>query len=174
MQDTLLYMTRDSVTRFVSAICEFVPIECRIVDSFNVINTFYTEEQIKELGAPKAKIPLFHIDLTLGDDNRPKYSTSAKEVVSSILTIFDNGIKSLQEINQVEQKLLPHLFKTNQKMYLKSTYRPEYRPEDPNPDDKKELPNENTWVFDEYNALRDCVTKIIDPLDDYISTYNRF
>lgn len=112
--------------------------------------------------------------MTIGDDGRPKYSTSAKEVVISILTIFDNGIKSLQEINQVEQKLLSHLFKTNAKMFLKATTRPEYRPEDPNPDDKRELPDENTWVFDEYNKLRDCITQIISPLDDYKETYMKY
>jgi len=161
MQDTLLYMTTDSVKRFVSAICEFVPIDVKVENSNVVNNTYYTPEQIAEMGAPKEKLPLFSIDLTIGDDGRPKYSTSAKEVVISILTIFDNGIKSLQEINQVEQKLLSHLFKTNVKMFLKSTTRPEYRPEDPNPDDKRELPDENTWVFDEYNKLRDCITQII-------------
>jgi len=99
MQDTLLYMTKASVKRFVEAICDFVPIQCDVIDSFNVVNTFYTEEQIKQLGAPKAKFPLFSIDLLIGEDRRPRYSSSAKEVVSSILTIFDNGLKSLQEIN---------------------------------------------------------------------------
>lgn len=176
MQDTLLYMTEASVKRFVSAICDFVPIKTDVVDSFNVVNTFYTAEQIKEMGAPKQKIPLFHIDLTTGDDRRPRYSESAKEVVCSILTIFDNGIKSLQEITQVEQKLFGNgqFFKTNAKMFLKATVRPQSRPEEPNPDDKKELPNENTWVYDEYNKLRDCIDKIIDPLDEYIKTYDRF
>jgi hypothetical protein len=59
-------------------------------------------------------------------------------------------------------------------MFLKATVRPEYRPEDPNPDDMKELPNENTWVFDEYSKLRDAITTIIDPLQAYIDTYARF
>lgn len=88
MQDTLLYMTQDSVKRFVEAIIDFVPISCEVQNSFEVINTFYTEEQIKEMGAPKEKVPLFKIDLMLGEDSRPKYSTSANEVVSTILTIF--------------------------------------------------------------------------------------
>ena len=47
------------------------------------------------MGAPKSKNPLFHIDLTVGDDKRPRYSTSAREVVSSILKIFDKGINSI-------------------------------------------------------------------------------
>ena len=57
---------------------------------------------------------------------------------------------------------------------MKATTRPDYRPEEPNPEDKKELPDENTWVFDEYNHLREIITRVIDPLDDYIKTYERF
>lgn len=167
-------MTEASVKRFVAAIMDFVPIKCEVHDSFNVTNTFYTEEQIKEMGAPKEKIPLFHIDLTVGEDKKPRYSQSAKEVVASILTIFEAGIKSLQEINQVEQKLLPHLFKSNQKLFLKAVIKPDYRPADPNPDDPRELADENTWVFDEYDKLRTCITEIIEPLDKYILTYDRF
>jgi dynein heavy chain len=102
MEDSLLFMTEASVKRFVSAICDFVPIKTEIVNANQVNNTFYTPEQIAVLGAPRPKIPLFHIDLTVGEDKKPKYSTSAKEIVSNILTIFDNGIKSLQEITQVE------------------------------------------------------------------------
>ena len=59
-------------------------------------------------------------------------------------------------------------------MYLKATIRPEFRPEEPNPEDKRELPDENTWVFDEYNRLREVIARVIDPLDDYIKTYERF
>ena len=95
MQDTLLYMTRDSVKRFTESIIDFVPISVTIKNSFEVDNVFFTPEQIAEMGAPKEKIPLFKIDLMLGDDSRPKYSSSANEVVSTILTIFQNGVKSL-------------------------------------------------------------------------------
>ena len=98
MEDTLLYMTEASVKRFVKAICEFVPISTEIVNSNVVNNQYYTDEEIKAMGAPKQKMPLFDIDLTVGEDRKPMYSYSAQEVVFSILTIFDNGIKSLQEI----------------------------------------------------------------------------
>ena len=59
-------------------------------------------------------------------------------------------------------------------MLLKATIRPEYRPEEPNSLDKRELPDENTWVFDEYSKLREIITKIIDPMEAYILTYDRF
>ena len=99
MEDTLYYMTKVSVKKFVQAICDFVPIDVTINDSFNVVNTFYTPEQIKLMGAPREKLPLFHIDLTVGEDKKPSYSTSPQEVVQLILSIFDAGVKSLQEIN---------------------------------------------------------------------------
>ena len=88
-------MTKASVKRFVNSICEFVPISCDVVDSFNVKNVFYTEEFVKKNGPQKEKTPLFTIELTVGDDQMPAYSTSAQEVVSLILSIFDSGIKSL-------------------------------------------------------------------------------
>lgn len=127
------------------------------------------------MGAPKEKIPMFQIDLMLDEEtSRPRYSTSSKDVVSVILTIFQNGIKSLQEINQVEQKLLPHLFKSNVKMFLKAISLPEYRPVDPDPNDKSELPDEKTWLFDDYDRLRTCITKIIEPLEKYMTTYDKY
>lgn len=168
-------MTEASVKRWVAAIMDFVPIEVKVKDSNTVTNTFYTEEQIKEMGAPKEKIPLFHIDLMLDEEtSRPKFSTSAREVVGSICMIFEQGIKSLQEIVQVEQKLMPHLFKSNQKMYLKAIDLPEYRPEEPDPKNKSELPDERIWLYDEYDNLRNCITKIIEPLEQYIATYAKY
>ena len=175
MQDTLLYMTEDSVKRFVNAIIDFVPLTVVVADSCTVHNTFYTEEQIKQMGAPKEKIPMYLIDLELDKETgRPRYSTSAKEVVGTILTIFQNGVKALQEINQVEQKLLPHLFKANVKLYLKAISLPDFRPEEPDPSDQSQLPDEKTWLFDEYDKLRTSITTIIDPLDEYIETYNKY
>jgi hypothetical protein len=53
MQDTLLYMTTESVKRFVAAICDFVPIDVKVENSNVVSNTYYTVEQIAEMGAPK-------------------------------------------------------------------------------------------------------------------------
>lgn len=44
MQDTLLYMTQDSVKRFVNSVIDFVPLDCEIQDSNTVVNTFYTPE----------------------------------------------------------------------------------------------------------------------------------
>ena len=102
------------------------------------------------------------------------YSTSPSDVVTTLMLIFDNGLKALQEISQPEQKLLPHLFKTNIKMFLKSTIRPDLKPDDPDPSDKRALPDENAWVFDAYFKLRDSLENAIAPLEQYIRTYDKY
>jgi dynein heavy chain len=38
----------------------------------------------------------------LGEDNQPMYSTSPQDVVVTLMLIFDNGLKALQEISQPE------------------------------------------------------------------------
>jgi hypothetical protein len=53
MEDTLLYITEVSVKRFVHAICEFVPNSTEILNSNEVINEYYTAEEIAAMGAPK-------------------------------------------------------------------------------------------------------------------------
>ena len=69
MQDTLLYMTQNSVNRFVDAIITFLPIEVKVIDSNTVENIFFTEEELKKNDQLKAPMPLFSIDLMLSEDN---------------------------------------------------------------------------------------------------------
>ena len=59
-------------------------------------------------------------------------------------------------------------------MYLKAIDLPEYRPEEPDPNNKSELPDERIWLYDEYDKLRNSITKIIEPLEQYIATYAKY
>lgn len=59
-------------------------------------------------------------------------------------------------------------------MYLKVTHRPDYKPDDPEPGDKKGLVDENAWVFDAYIDLRENLEKAVKPLHEYIKTYNKY
>ena len=175
MQDTLLFMTQDSVQRFVEKICWFIPHETEVTDAYKVKNTYYTPEEVEKMGAPKDKIPLFDINLELSSDGKTvQYSTPIKEVVRDILHIFDHGIKQMQEIQQIEQKLLPHLFKSNQKNYLKATIKPQFRPVDPDPNDPREMPDPNTWVYDEYDKLYNTILKMLTPMEEYFACYDKY
>jgi hypothetical protein len=102
MQDTLLYMTQKSVLRFVESIKKYLPKEVVVKDSNTVVNTFHTAEDLAKNDQLKSPAPLFSIDLMLGEDNQPMYSTSPNDVVITLMLIFDNGLKALQEISQPE------------------------------------------------------------------------
>lgn len=62
------------------------------------------------------------------------------------------------------------MFKSNQKMYLKVPVKPETMPEKPDPLDKKQLPDPNTWIYEAYTKLRNKISEAIDPLDEYLKT----
>jgi hypothetical protein len=74
MQDTLLYMTQKSVTKFVDSVFTFLPRNVTVHDSNTVENVFYSEEQLKN-DSLKPPIPLFSIDLMLNEVSMPAYST---------------------------------------------------------------------------------------------------
>ena len=174
MEDTLLEMTQKSVHRFVDCIISFLPISCEVKDTGKVENVYYTAEQIKALGAPKPKFPLFQIDVILNDQNEPEFSHGPEAVVESILKTFDHGLSALEQVVLLEQKLLPQLFKSNQKLYLKVPVKPYEMPVKPDPSKKQLLPDPNTWIYEAFDKLRNAVQQIVDPLNQYLDTLKKY
>lgn len=174
MQDTILQMTRKSVQRYVDSVIWFLPLSTTIKSSHDVSNEYWTEAEVAAMGAAKDKFPLFQVDLVLTEENEVVYSHEPDDVVHTILKTFDSGLTALQEITQLEQKLMPHLFKSNQKMHLKVPVKPDCLPEKPDPANKKLLPDENTWVYEEYDRLRRRISETVEPLCDYIATFKAF
>lgn len=60
------------------------------------------------------------------------------------------------------------------KTFLKATARPLYQPEDPDPSDKKTLPDENAWVYRLYYQLVSRVDQAVEPLNAYLKTYAKY
>lgn len=177
MQDTLLVLTKKSVKRFKDSIMSFLPISCEVRDMNNIHNKFISDEEQAKLdddpySTSKDPIPLFTIDLILEDGSiDPQYSVEPGDVVSNIMQIFDTGIEKLQEISQIEQKLMPHLFKKeSSNSYLKATVRPRTEPVKPDPNDRRTMEDENLWVWDAYKDLRSELMKAIYPMDDFIQS----
>jgi dynein heavy chain len=59
-------------------------------------------------------------------------------------------------------------------MFLKATVRPDFKPDEPDTNDKKALPDENAWVYESYIKLRESLEHAIKPLDLYIHTYDKY
>jgi dynein heavy chain len=90
------------------------------------------------------------------------------------LKTFEKGLQSLQDISQLEQKLMPHLFKSTTKMFLKVPIKPDEMPDKPDLNNKKLLPDENEWVYEEFMRLRTRVFESVDPMAEYLKTYDQF
>jgi len=69
---------------------------------------------------------------------------------------------------------LKHLFKTHGKKTVKAPVRPRAKPKPVDPNNKRSLPDENTWLWESFETLRVALEKSIEPLYDYVKTFNKF
>lgn len=90
------------------------------------------------------------------------------------MTVFDEGVEILQRIPQLEPILLRNLFKTHGKKTLKAPIRPRNKPQPVDPNKKSVLPDENTWLWEAYDKIRQALFKAINPLGEYVQTFNQF
>ena len=204
MQDTVLTISKDSVYEFKDFILKFIPIATEIMSSNEVTNEFpklaikekegegegedNIKEEVKEEDESEESQeeidletdqsdpnPLFVLDLVLKPGQElPQYSTDPNEVVNTVMGIFDEGIKVLQEIPQLEPILLKHLFlkNTHGNKSLKAPLIPLSEPKIP--ERKHILPDENTWLWDASERIRLSLLSGVDPLKDYLKTYEKF
>jgi hypothetical protein len=59
-------------------------------------------------------------------------------------------------------------------MFLKVPVKPDEMPDTPDPANKKLLKDENEWVYSAYMKLRTKVFESVDPLAEYLKTYDQF
>jgi hypothetical protein len=88
------------------------------------------EEILKEEEAKRFPKPLFVLDLVPGKNGGliPKYSTTPADIVTRVKGVFEEGVKVLTEIPQLEQHLLPKLFKSNTLKNIKAPIIPPKKP----------------------------------------------
>jgi hypothetical protein len=51
---------------------------------------------------------------------------------------------------------------------------PKEMPEPVDPNDKKQLPDPNTWIYEAYDKLRLRINEIMDPLNAYLETLKKY
>jgi hypothetical protein len=54
---------------------------------------------------------------------------------------------------------------------LKAPLRPPQEPAPPDPNKRSVLPDENTWLWEAYAALRSALEDSIKPLHEYVKTF---
>lgn len=199
MQDAVLTICRDSVKEFEEYILKFIPLATKIISSNEVENEFpklkpaegegegaeNAKEEEKSEDASEDSIvleaehndpnPLFVLDLVLKPGQElPQYSTDPIDVVKTVMLIFEEGIKVLQEIPQLEPILLKHLFlkNTHGNKSLKAPLIPLSEPKIP--EKKHILPDENTWLWNASESIKKALTAGVAPLKEYLKTYEKF
>ena len=202
MQDTVLNLCKNSVHEFVDFMLNFIPDETVIKSAGVVQNKFkrlegaLDEESDDDLkcadddlaGVKETKEwvnkkfaknvcpdPLFQLDLILKAKNLiPQYSNQPKDIVIKIKEVFEEGVKSLQEIPHIEPKLLKHLFKTQVTKTIKTPVIPPEKPKEPDRNNKKDLVDENKWLWEAFDTLIRNLERSIIPLEEYVKTYSTF
>lgn len=91
-----------------------------------------------------------------------------------MLEIFDDGCEVLKKIPQLEPKLMSDLYKAHGKQFLKAPVRPQKKPAPADPNKKSVLPDEYTWLWEAYAALKEALTEAVKPLDEYVQTFAQF
>lgn len=69
---------------------------------------------------------------------------------------------------------MKHLFKTHGKKTIKAPIIPQEQPKVPDRSNKKALIDENTWLWEASELLLKNVEKAIEPLNDYVKTFEAF
>ena len=69
---------------------------------------------------------------------------------------------------------MKHLFKTHGKKTIKAPIIPQEKPKVPDRAIKKALIDENTWLWESFEVLMKNVERAIEPLDDYVKTFEAF
>jgi len=201
MQDTVLNLCKNSVAEFVKYMLTYIPDDTTIVSTSEVHNKFtkiheedesevepeaFNEDELEgvremkdwlneKFNINKDPEPLFQLDLILKAGNLvPQYSNNPEEIVSKIKEVFEDGIKCLQEIPQLEPILLRHLFKTHGKKTIKAPIIPPEKPKVPEKHNKKALIDENTWLWEAYDELIVNLERAIIPLKEYVHTFEDF
>ena len=57
---------------------------------------------------------------------------------------------------------------------VKAPIRPRAKPKLPDPTKKQSLPDENTWLWEAFEDIRVNLEKAIEPLYEYVKTFNKF
>eukprot|EP01022_Parablepharisma_sp_SALTPOND_P028499 TRINITY_DN71064_c2_g1_i1.p1 TRINITY_DN71064_c2_g1~~TRINITY_DN71064_c2_g1_i1.p1 ORF type:complete len:4083 (+),score=665.19 TRINITY_DN71064_c2_g1_i1:2435-14683(+) len=180
MQETVKYLFEKSFKKYVDTLVRFVPRECKVISPSSVDNV-YSKFQLDELERPP--FPLFTVELSaIGKpEEMPIFSQDPKKLVDIAVFLFDKAVDDLQQIAQVEPKVMPHFFKTVLKVDLRVPFRPQKRIANPTKLDRvagtkfdqKEL-EENGWLDEYYEKLRTELTNAVKPLETYRALFKQY
>mmetsp|Transcript_7015 Transcript_7015/g.26224 ORF Transcript_7015/g.26224 Transcript_7015/m.26224 type:complete len:4128 (-) Transcript_7015:64-12447(-) len=149
MEDTLRFMTEDSISEFV----KFIALMC----SYDVDVQSVSEVDVKELNSQEddpARLPLFAVEILYKDDIF-KFSTEPQDFVDVILRLFDQAVNEMRQIPQVEPYVMDQFFWSDIRSLTAVHMRHDH-------------------IADWRRRIEETLTAALGPLNQYLSLYNEF
>lgn len=184
MQDSLLFVVKKSYFNLRDYIFSFIPLEVKIENACDVTNSFVTEEELKKLSPAEAERlkkkryvePLFLLDLVKAKEDEFAFSTAPNSFVNMIVHLFEKPLDDLAKIPDLEPKILSDLYKAiKNETFIKAPMKPREKPVDPDPRVvPRKLPDENKWIWDIIEEVREKLLVGIAPLAEYKKSWDEY
>lgn len=129
---------------------------------------------------PEEKWPLFKVNLIKREDKKVDITTKPEELMKELKFFFEEALKRMQKVPQVEPELLSNLIKKaeGQIIPLKSIIKAGKQKPEPTPQSKIvegfELNDDIIWIWDMYLKLEDNLKKALEPIKPYLEQFNIF
>lgn len=168
MQDTVLTLVQQKYREFYNFIVSYIPTEV-IINSAADIQNKYDRSQPQQ--------PLFIIDLlkTQSDEDFI-FSTNPSNFCTMILTTMEKGLEEIAKIPDLEPKILAELYKSlKNETFIKAPRKPTEKPIIPDPNARPlKFPDENLWIWEMFEELKQRLQKAIEPLQRYLKVFDQF
>ena len=210
MQDTLYTLLTKSITKYVEFFERFVPEKVEVISVNTVYNYYKEEiiedelnttyelgnksNEIKKIDNienlnqdedeylinPGEKWPLFKVNLVKREDKNVDITTKPEELIKDIKILFEEALKKMQKVPQVEPELLSNLIKKaeGQTIPLKSIIKAGKSKPEPTPSSRisegYELNDDSIWIWDMYLRLEKNLKIAVEPIKSYIATFDIF
>lgn len=129
---------------------------------------------------PEDVWPLFKVNLIKREDKQVDITTKPEDLIKELKFFFEECLKKMQKVPQVEPELLSNLIKKaeGQTIPLKSINKTGKSEPEPTPADKiiqgYELNDDSIWVWSMYKRLEKNLLKAVEPIKPYLDQYSMF
>lgn len=104
------------------------------------------------------------------NDEEFVYSTPPANFVKMTVSLMEKALEEISKVPDLEPKILSDLYKSQKnESYIKTPMKPKERPYTPNENERpRKYPDENKWLWDMIEDLRDKLNQGIEPLKRYM------
>ena len=174
ISDCIKKIVKKDFTKYVQFILKYVPDKVKIV-SENSIKTYYKNKIVNQdmfNDFVNDNKPLFFINNRFHED-KIGFSQNPENFLEIILLIFKKTLNELCKFRKIEDQIVNKNMESKLQKNIKVPILPTRRPDAPSKDSiPKKYENENLWLWELYNELKEGFQKAIDPLKEYKKFYS--